>query len=205
MTAPRMFVWSIDETAGFDTAWATIDGSRLEADGRAAGLLPRPYWIEYRLETDDAFATRSLEVRSRWMDGSAQRDLRRAAGRWTVDGEPRPDLDAALDCDLAACPLTNTMPVLRHGLQIGPGDHSFVMAFVEVPSLRVVVSVQRYTHLRTTADGAVVRYRSGSFQSDLEIDADGFVVAYPQLGRRVVPAPLGDGVRAAGPGSARPG
>ena len=51
MTAPRMFVWSIDETAGFDTAWATIDGSRLEADGRAAGLLPRPYWIEYRLET----------------------------------------------------------------------------------------------------------------------------------------------------------
>jgi len=202
---PRMFVWSIDETAGFDTAWATIKGARLEAEGRAAGLLPQPYWIEYRLETDDAFATRSLEVTARWSDGSAQLDLRRSAGQWTMSGEPRPDLVAALDTDLAACPLTNTMPILRHGLHAGPGDHSFVMAFVEVPSLNVVVSLQRYTHLRTTADGAVVRYRSGSFQSDLEIDADGFVIAYPQLGRRVVPAPLEEGVRAGGPGSARPG
>ena len=202
---PRMFVWSIDETAGFDTAWATIKGARLEAEGRAAGLLPQPYWIEYRLETDDAFATRSLEVTARWSDGSAQLDLRRSAGQWTMNGEPRPDLDAALDCDLAACPLTNTMPILRHGLHAGPGDHSFVMAFVEVPSLNVVVSLQRYTHLRTTADGAVVRYRSGSFRSDLEIDADGFVSVYPQLGRRVVPAPLEEGVRVGGPGSARPG
>jgi uncharacterized protein len=204
MTAPAMFVWSIDETAGFDSAWATIEATRLEAEGRAAGLLPRPYWIDYRLETDDAFTTRRLEVAARWSDGSARLDLRRTSGRWSVDGEPRPDLDAALDCDLAACPLTNTMPILRHGLHEGPGDHSFVMAFVEVPSLRVVVSLQRYTHLRTTVGGAIVRYRSGSFQSDLEIDTDGFVVAYPQLGRRLVPAQLEDGIRAAGPGSARP-
>lgn len=131
-------------------------------------------------------------------------DLRRYGGHWTVNGERRPDLDDALDCDLAACPLTNTMPILRHQLHRQPDDHTFLMAFIEVPSLRVVPASQRYIHLREFDGGAVVRYQSGSFQSDLTIDADGFVVDYPKLGRRLEPEPPAAGSRAAGPGSARP-
>jgi uncharacterized protein len=191
MTSPRMLIWSVDEIAGFDAAWASIEGRRLHADGRAAGLVPDPYWVSYELETADEFVTRRLVVESRRAGATVALDLRRDAAGWTVDGEPRPDLDAALDCDLGACPLTNTMPILRHDLHRGAGDVSLVMAFVEVPSLRVVPSRQRYTHLRTTATGAVVRYRSDGFESDLEIDRDGFVVVYPQLGRRVSPSRAG--------------
>jgi hypothetical protein len=29
----RMLVWAIDETAGFDSSWATINEARLVADG----------------------------------------------------------------------------------------------------------------------------------------------------------------------------
>ena len=36
-----MLLWKIDETAGFDTAFASVSDGRLEADGRAAGLRPR--------------------------------------------------------------------------------------------------------------------------------------------------------------------
>ena len=80
------------------------------------------------------------------------------------------------------------------------------MAFIEVPDLRVVPSTQRYTHIAAVSGGgAVVRYRSGSFESDLVIDADGFVVTYPQLGRRVEPGSPTPGIRATGPGSVRPG
>jgi hypothetical protein len=46
-------------------------------------------------------------------------------------------------------------------------------------------SLQRYQHLRTTPHGAVVRFASGDFTADLLVDADGFVVDYPQLARRV--------------------
>ena len=201
-----MLLWTIDETAGFDAAWASVNGGRLEADGRAAGLRPRPYWVEYRLETGEAYATNLMAVESRWDGGSARLDLRRQDGRWTANGEDRPDLADALDCDLAACPLTNTMPILRHDLHRATGEHDFLMAFIEVPSLRVVPSRQRYTHLRLLdGGGAVVRYASGSFQSDLVIDADGFVVEYPQLGRRAeAPDASAEGIRAEGPGSARP-
>lgn len=204
MTSDRMFIWSIHETSGFDTAWARIDGDRLAAEGRACGLLPTPYWVSYGLQTGAEYVTAHIVVEARWASGSATLDLRRDDRHWTVNGEPRPDLDEALDCDLAACPLTNTMPILRHQLHRQPGDHTFLMAFIEVPSLRVVSSRQRYTHLHQTDSGAVVRYRSGSFQSDLTIDADGFVVEYPKLGRRVEPRPPAPGVRVAGPGSTRP-
>jgi len=202
----RLLVWEIDETAGFDTAWATIDGTRLIAQGRAAGLRPTPFWTTYSLETDERFVTARVRVEARWDGGAAALDLRRDEEGWTVNGEPRADLDSALDCDLAACPLTNTMPVLRHGLLLEPGDHDFLMAFIEIPSLRVIPNRQRYTHVEAASDGqaARVRYRSGSFESVLSFDPEGFVIEYPQLGRRVQPGAESPGARASGPGSARP-
>jgi hypothetical protein len=187
-TDERLLVWTIDETDGFDTCWASIDGGRLAADGRSVGQRPGPWWVTYRLETGDDFVHVRLVAESRWDGGAATLDLRRASdGAWTTDGEGRPDLAEALDCDLMACPLTNTMPVLRHGLHRTPGDLEFLMAFVQVPSLVVVANRQRYTHVRALPDGGIVRYRSGGFSSDLVIDGEGFVLDYPQLGRRVAP------------------
>jgi hypothetical protein len=115
--------------------------------------------------------------------------VRDGDGSWRADGVARPDLDRALDCDLFACPTTNAMPILRHGLHRGPGEAVFLMAFVRVPSLEVVPNQQRYTHLELVDAGARVRYASGSFQSDLLVDRDGFVVEYPELGFRVWPGP----------------
>jgi uncharacterized protein len=189
MTVDRqLLVWRIDDTAGFDSAWATIDGSTLRAEGRAVSLRPRPAWIDYRLQTGNAFVTRTMDVESRWDGGTASLRLRNDDGAWTVNGEPRPDLDGALDCDLGACPLTNTMPVLRNDLHREAGERELLMAFIAVPFLEVTPNRQRYTFLRRLpAGGAVVRYASGSFRSDLTIDEAGFVVDYPQLGRRIVP------------------
>jgi hypothetical protein len=185
-----LLVWTIDETAGFDTAWARIEGTRLIAEGRAAGLLPVPFWTTYSLETGDDFVTARVQVESRWAGGSAALDLRRDGAGWTVNGERRHDLAGALDCDLAACLLTNTMPVLRHDLLASPGDHELTIAFIEIPALRVVPSRQRYTQVTPGRPSeAVVKFRSGAFESDLVFDADGFVLDYPQLGRRVIPDP----------------
>jgi hypothetical protein len=186
VTIERFLVWAIDDTAGFDAAWARIDGSRLRAAGRQVGQRPRAWWTAYELETGDDFVTERLSVESRWAGGIAALELLRGPSGWTVNGEPRPDLADALDCDLGECPLTNTMPVLRHGLLEERADLEFLMAFVEVPELRVVPSIQRYTHSRgLERGGAVITYRSDSFRSDLTFDRDGFVVEYPQLGRRL--------------------
>ncbi len=99
-----------------------------------------------------------------------------------------PDLSEALDIDIENSPLTNTMPILRERFREG-GSGDFVMAFVRMPTLRVEASPQRYEHVGSTDSGSVVRYisRDGDFQADLELDADGLLVHYPRLAKRVGP------------------
>lgn len=102
------------------------------------------------------------------------------------------------DCDLGLCPVTNTMPMLRSVLRptpdVAPGPEiEFVMAWIEVPSLRVIRSEQIYQLRRmggsTPGGGAVVRYVGlhRSFEGDLTVDADGVVIDYPELARRIDP------------------
>ena len=74
-----------------------------------------------------------------------------------------------------------SLPVLRHALHRGGEARDLTMAWVSVPDLAVSASEQRYEPL----DRDVVRFRSGAFSADLELDADGFVVRYPGLAERV--------------------
>ena len=173
------------------------DGS-VVATGVQLGVVPLPYRLDYRLDLGADWVTRELEVtavgagwqRSAWL---TRDDDAGWAYRQFADGDaglPPPGCDPAalgeaLDCDLGLSPLTNTMPIVRHELHLRPGAVEFTMAWMSVPDLAVVASVQRYEHVRTTADGAVVRFASGDFTADLQIDADGFVVDYPDLARRV--------------------
>ncbi len=72
----------------------------------------------------------------------------------------------------------------------GVAPTRLVMAWVEMPSLRVLRSDQVYaarSPLDAATGRAVVRYTSASrdFTADLTVDADGLVVDYPRLARRV--------------------
>jgi hypothetical protein len=97
-------------------------------------------------------------------------------------GERRLDLslDEADFFDLGWSPLFNSLPVIRDRL-LDPGPaRDYVMRWVDVPSLDVSRSRQRYEPLGDN----VVRFRAGDFVSDITFDADGFVVHYPGIGTR---------------------
>ena len=80
--------------------------------------------------------------------------------------------------DLGNSPLFNSLPVWRDGV----GDtRDYVMTWISVPELEVSRSEQRYEPL---GDGRL-RYRSGSFSAELELDDDGVVTRYPGLAERV--------------------
>jgi uncharacterized protein len=89
-------------------------------------------------------------------------------------------LDGADFFDLGWSPLFNSLPVIRDRL-LEPGPaRDYHMRWVEVPSLQVAMSEQRYAPL---GDG-VVRFQAGDFVSDIEFDAEGFVASYPGIGVR---------------------
>jgi uncharacterized protein len=170
-------------------AWRGLDEWRAEGCTvvtgdhglRAVGTqIGAGYRLDYRLEVDPELVTRSLVLTA--FDGSGDRGLvleRAPDGRWTGNGEPLPQVEGAVDCDLALSPLTNHMPARRLGDE--PADH--VMAWVDVPSLEVTRSGQRYEPI----DARHVRYvgLDDGFTAELELDADGFVLRYEGLAERV--------------------
>lgn len=88
----------------------------------------------------------------------------------------------AVDVDLGAAPLFNTLPVRRLGLLDAAPDtaHRLTLAWVLVPSLEVLASEQIYTVLGPQ----LVRYASGTFTAELELDGGGYVIRYPGLADR---------------------
>ena len=180
--------WAGLESGGFETTWVRFEDGRLRAHGRACGLDPEPYWVAYQLDTVDGWVTSQLVVEVDLEAGPRRLDLRRAGdGTWTANGAVVAAVAGALDCDLARSPLTNTMPMLRHGLHQAAGAHDFTMAWVSLPDLGVHRSEQHYEHLRSSATGALVRFASqdGTFVADLDVDPDGLVLDYPGLARRI--------------------
>jgi len=75
--------------------------------------------------------------------------------------------------------------VLRHGLHLRAGRRELLMAWVRVPDLVVLPSVQVYEHVRATREGGVARFQSTGFEAEISFDRDGFVLAYPGIGSRV--------------------
>lgn len=205
----RLLIWAGEEdgwAGGWrsETARVELTGDGLRAIGTQLAIDPVAYRLDYRLDASgERFVTRSLRIEAAGQGWERRLRLERdPGGAWTaeVDGEGDLDLPApggdssrlsdALDCDLGFSPLTNTMPVLRHGLHREPGRIDFLMAWVSVPDLGLHVSPQRYEHLARGDDGASVRYANvedgeETFSAELELDPEGFVRHYPGLARRV--------------------
>lgn len=196
----RLVLWSGLDAWRAEVANVDVGPDSLSAAGTQLGADPLPYRLDYELSTGPAFVTDALHVdvagegwqRQLWL-------VRRADGRWDCDTTAHGDvplppaggdlaaLDGALDCDLAFSPLTNLMPIRRHGLHEGPGEIDCLMAWVSVPDLGVHRSEQRYEHVNRTADAVVVRFvaREPEFVCELVLDGDGIVEHYPELAQRV--------------------
>ncbi len=171
----RVFVWRGTDAPRFEIAYvASLEGERLTARGTQIGVEPEPYRMHYVVETGRGFISNRLQAEVETTSGARSLDLRRGTKLLSDD---------VLDVDLAFSPLFNSLPVLRCGLQRSGSPRDLVMAFVSVPGLTVQRSSQRYAPI----DARSVRFRSGSFSADLQLDEEGFVVSYPQLAERVFP------------------
>lgn len=192
---PESLFWSRTDTVGCDHALVD-DRHGLHARGTATAAAPVPHTCRYELFTDEGWETVRLEVSTEGAGWLRTVRLERATGRWRVTTAEQgrlPDagppgiedpvrLTDAIDADLGAAPLFNTLPVRRLGLrEAAPGTrHELTMAWVLVPSLAVFPSTQTYTVL---TDGRI-RFESSTFACDLELDGAGYVTRYPGLAQR---------------------
>jgi uncharacterized protein len=196
---PRALLWTRTDVPGAEHV--TFDDRRgLTARGVQVAVEPVPYACRYELYTDEGWATARFEATAEGAGWLRTVRLERAAGRWRVTTAEQGDLDAALraagrrasaplpgiedaetladayDVDLYGSPLTNTLPLRRLGMV----DFTITAAWVLLPSLAVVPSEQTYTVLGDNR----VRYASGTFRADLDLDERHFVSNYPGLATR---------------------
>ncbi|MEJ3748382.1 putative glycolipid-binding domain-containing protein [Actinomycetes bacterium KLBMP 9797] len=200
----KALFWARTDEVGTDLALLN-DGHGLYARGVTTAIDPVPLTCRYELITDETWAVARLELAVEGAGWLRTLKLERAAGRWRASTAEQGDLDAALtraghprvglpgteeperlhdaiDVDLYAAPLFNTLPIRRLNLlKAAPGtEHRLTMAFVRLPSLEVMPNEQIYTAI----DATTVRYASGSFTADLTVDAEGYVTHYPGLAVR---------------------
>ena len=150
---PITLAWVGDAAPRMEVAHVERSGQQLTAVGTQLGAV---YELRYRLEPDvlhlELVGQRCLEV----------------------------PLGEADFFDLGWSPLFNTLPVIGDGL-LDPGRvRDYNMRWVDVPSLKVSSSQQRYEPL----GNGLVRFCSGRFTADIRFYEQAFVVDYPGIARR---------------------
>src|SRR6266487_4500270 len=106
--------------SGFEVAYFGARGDRCQIQGWTTAVEDGLTWaVEYVIEVDAAWATRSARIRGRSAAGFCSALLEAdGAGHWLAGGRPARGLDGCLDVDLEASALTNALPVRRMGLPV---------------------------------------------------------------------------------------
>jgi hypothetical protein len=169
-------IYAIPDGFGADGCDVVVDGDRL-------------WWVTWGVDVDRGWRTRSFAAAVGGSSG--ERDLTLVAdrsGSWTREGEPAPELEGCTDVDIVSTVFTNTMPIRRLGLAVGESA-DIRAAWVDVPSLELSVSSQRYTRLEP--EEGVDRYQFVALDSAdpylLTVDDEGLVIDYERFAQRVVP------------------
>ena len=146
-----------------------------------------PWYVEYAIDVDDTWTTRTAQVDGRSSAGSSRTLLESdGAGHWRVDGRDAPHLDGCLDVDLESSAMTNAFPVHRMGLAISARSEA-PAAYVRAVGLAVERLEQTYE--RTADEDSLQRYDYAAprfaFSCVLVYDESGLVLDYPGIATRV--------------------
>ena len=169
--------------------WRSIESASVEhchilrnsRDTRIRSVIIGPdYGAFYRIKLDDAGHVRTVKLER--TDGGVLELFADGAGNWSDDrAEPLPALRGCIDTDISATPLTNSLPLWRSQFVIDQPQR-FAMAWIDAGAM----TVQRDEQIYTRRDQSHFHYQAadGSFERDIEVDADGLVVSYPGLFER---------------------
>lgn len=142
--------------------------------------------VGYDVVVDRLWRTVAVRASNLTAAGEGKLTLTRdSEGRWTANGEQRPDLDGCGDVDFESSAVTNTLPLHRLDF-IGGVGVDVPAAFVRADDLRVERLEQRYTLIEADREQILFRYESSTFEfaCDLRYDRSGLIVEYPGIAIR---------------------
>jgi hypothetical protein len=180
--------WQPRDEPGIEHLRLHQEQDRVIADGMIIGIAnEEPFRLQYAVQCDAGYRFQAAKLR---LLAPVDRTLHLSCdehGAW-IDGSGREiaPLQGSVDIDIETSPFTNTLPIRRLALHQGQSAEIQV-AYITIPELSVRPERQRYTCLAVTNEDRVYRYESlaSGFTAEVRVDADGLVVDYPGLFRRV--------------------
>ncbi|HLW27412.1 MAG TPA: putative glycolipid-binding domain-containing protein [Kiloniellales bacterium] len=142
--------------------------------------------IDYRWHLTPAWQTLSLEVEKQGPKDRSGLLLQRWGTGWKVNGDPRPDLDAAEEPDLSITPFCNSLPI-RRLMRERLSTLTLDTCYVDAASMTVSRSKQHYVQLTLTLLRYIDLGAAAGFEADLEIDESGLLTRYQGLFERIAP------------------
>lgn len=176
---PPFAAWRFVEAVdGFEVVYAAPGEIRGHTSAVEAN---RPYAVRYDIRFDEEWHTRTVRVSADTMAGVHKVTLASdGSGRWTVNGQPRSDLDGLIDIDLESSACTNTFPVHRLDLPVG---ETVLAPAVYVQALDLTVRRLDQTYRRLDADR--FHYTAeGGFEAVLRYDNGRLIIDYPGIAVR---------------------
>ena len=185
MTKKIIARWQDWSGKGIEHLVLNEDSDEIVAEAAIIGTVDDElFGARYRILCDGEWRVSELEVsqigEDEWIELSHD-----GAGNWVnASQNPIEELKGATDVDISVTPFTNTIPIRRLKLNRGEAREILVV-YVQLPGLKLSTDRQRYTCLEPNK---LYRYESldSEFTRDIEVDADGLVVTYPGLFRRVI-------------------
>ena len=186
----REVMWSAWDAPGLEHLRLAMHNDGVAAEGIVIGVTEgRPFSVAYEVRCDVGWRPRAVRVGVPGSEPPGVDLISDGEGNWTTsDGGAVAELRGCIDVDISVTPFTNTLPIRR--LDLAPMESAEVsVAYFEGTELQVWPEPQRYTCLEKSDRGGLYRYLSldGGFTADLPVDADGLVLDYPGLFKRVLP------------------
>lgn len=183
----RSIMWAQIGETGLEQLHLAQGKDEIIADGLV--LLKEqnvPLRVHYTVRCDSKWIAREVSLHVVGLAGTRQRLTSDGTGHWFRKGQKLAALDGCLDVDINVTPFTNTLPIRNLALQ--PGESAEIsVVYLTVPELSFRPARQRYTCLELTPEGGRYRYAGldTGFTREITVDADGLVINYPDIWRRV--------------------
>jgi hypothetical protein len=187
-TTHNMWQWRVPNEPGLEHVMLETFPTAVHANGFVIGVADaEPFRLRYHIECDATYQLQRADLMVEGKKEGALTLVREATGDWH-DGQGNGFLQLAgcTEIDIEVSPITNTLPIRRLALGVGQSDVIQVV-YITLPTLEFSVHRQTYTRLADHAGNQRYRYRSltTEFEAEIEVDAEGLVVDYPDIWQRV--------------------
>ena len=176
-----VYFWRHVDTEGLERLELSRMSDRIVAASTTIAMDSGGYRLDHRWNLDTDWSVRSVDIERRGSSDHGTLHLHRHGNGWQVDGQPRPDLDGALEPDLSITPFCNTFPIRRMSAE-STASLQLDTAFIDGTTLTVSRSRQRYDRMGPRK----FRYRDlglfSGFDADIVVDESDLVLSYWPLG-----------------------